>query len=343
LVAVITNRLWQRRFGGQPSLVGNTITLNNAQYTVIGVLPADSSFDRGSSQIFLPLTLGPNDITRQSHSLSVQARLKPGITKEQAQSDMDAIAAAISERYPNKNKGWGVTLDFMNDVRIQPKVKQSMLILFAAVGLVLLIACGNLANLTLAKVSARQKEISTCVALGASRVRVIRQFLTESLVLAITGGLLGILSGYWMLKALRLMVPPSTIPPQADIQMDHRVLLFTLSLSVVTGLIFGLAPALQASKVDITESLKSGGRGSSAQAGRKLLSHILVVSEIALSLVLLIGSFLLIRSLSQLQHSDLGFQTDNLLTLHVSLPESKYQKDEQVLSFYDRAIQRVES
>jgi len=343
LIAVLTNRLWQRRFGGQTSIVGTAITLNDAQYTVIGVLPANSSFDRGASQIFLPMYLGPNNITRKNHFLVAQARLKPGVTKEQAQSNMDAIASGIAERFPTTNKGWGVTLDMMNDVRITATVKQSMLILFGAVGLVLLIACGNLANLTLAKVSARQKEISTCVALGASRIRIIRQFLTESLVLAITGGVLGILSGYWMLKALRLLIPPSTIPAAADIRMDYRVLLFTIGLSVMTGLIFGLAPALQASKVDISESLKSGGRNSSAQASRKLLSHLLVISEIALSLVLLVGSFLLIRSLSQLQHSDLGFQTDNLLTLPVTLPNSKYKTDWQVTDFYTQAIQKVKA
>jgi predicted permease len=339
-VAVLTNLEWRRTFGSRREIIGEAITLDGRKFTVVGILPAESIFDRGLPQIFVPLTF-PANPSRSSHFLAVYGRLKPGFTKEQAQSEMDVIASGISERFPETNKGWGVALDFLNDVSVTPNTRQSLLVLGGAVVLVLLIACANLANLTLAKVTGRQREISIRAALGAGRLRIVRQFLTECVILSIAGGLLGISIGYWLVTAFSLLIPRSLLPAAAHLRVDDRVLIFALMISVLTGLIFGVVPAWQASKTNISGSLQDVGRSATASLGRRFLGSMIVISEVALSIVLLIGSFLLMRSLSKLQSADVGFKPEGLLSMQVNLRQSKYKTEEQAIAFYSAAINEL--
>ncbi len=342
-VVVITNRLWQKRFGADRNLVGNTITLDGEKYTVIGILQPNSNFDRDRVQVYAPLVFSPGGINRSSHFLTVLARLKPGVTVEQAQSNMDAITAAIAEQAPQTNKGWGARLDPLRDQIISPELQKTVLMLFVAVCFVLLTACANLGNLTLARAATRHKEISIRSALGASRLQLIRQLMTESLLLSLLGGIIGILLGLWLVDIFTALMPPGIIPAEAQITIDHRVLLFAMAVTILTGVIFGLAPAWQASKTDLNSALKEGSRDSSIPVSRRRLSRLLIVSEIALALVLLIGSGLLIRSLLQLQKVELGFRPENVLTMHVSLPQTKYKTNEQVYSFYSQMLERIEA
>jgi putative ABC transport system permease protein len=342
-VVILTHRLWQQRFGADAGLIGRNIMLDGEKYTVVGVLKPDSNFDRGNTQLFAPLAFDSARASRSSHFLTVFARLNDGVTLEQAQADMDAIAVSISEQYPDTNRGWGVTIDRLRDQVISKDLQKTLLILFGAVFLILLIACANLANLTLARTSARQKEISIRAALGASRRQLATQFLTESVLLAFVGGVLGAGLGWLIVKMFTSLIPSGALPAEAEIALDYRVLLFTLGLSIMTGIAFGLIPALQASNPDLNDALKEGSRSSTAGSGRRYVSNMLIVSEVALALVLLIGSGLLIRSLFQLQQVDVGFRPENVLTMHVSLPRTKYQNPEQTAVFYNEVMHRIES
>ena len=342
-VVVITNRLWQRRFGEDRHLLGNTITLDGEKYTVVGILPPGSNFDRDRAQIYAPLLFSPGSINRGSHFLTVIARLAPGVTVEQAQSNMDQVAARIAEQAPETNKGWGARLDPLRDQIIGPELQKTVLMLFVAVCFVLLTACANLGNLQLSRAAARQKEISIRSALGASRFQLIRQLMTESLLLSLLGGAIGILLGLWLVDVFTALVPPGAIPAEAQIVIDRRVLMFAMAVTILTGVTFGLAPAWQASKTDLNHALKEGGRDSSVALSRRRLSHLLIVSEIALALVLLIGSGLLIRSLLQLQKVELGFHPEGVLTMHVSLPGTKYKTGEQISAYYSQALERIGS
>jgi putative ABC transport system permease protein len=343
-VVVLSHRLWQRRFGGDPRLIGREITLDGERRMVIGVLKPNSSFDRSLAQIYDPLVFNQERRSdRNAHFLNIYARLKPGITLEQAQAEMNIIAAGVAARYPETNKGWHVAVDGLRDWVVGNKLRQTILVLFGAVIFVLLIACSNLANLMLARVSARWKEISIRSALGATRFQLTKQFLTESLLLVLPGGALGVILGYWLVKVFTLLMPESVLPPEAMVTLDHRVLLFALAASLLTGVIFGLVPAWQASKSDLNEALKESGSATTASARRQYLSRLLIVSEVALALVLLTGSGLLIRSLFSLQRAELGFQPANVLAMHLSLPWKKYQTPERVAAFYGELLQRVKS
>ena len=340
-VVVLSYGLWQRRFARDAGIVGQQITLDGQPFNVIGVMPSGFFFPQRESELWTPLAMGPEQASgRGDHYLRVIARLKPGVTAEQAQAEAESIAARLAADYPRTNEGLGVFLntlhaDYVGNIRL------ALLILLGAVGLVLLIACANVANLLLARSTTRQREVAIRAALGARRGRIARQLLTESLLLAGLGGLAGLLVAIWGVEFLLRLVP-QTLSQLQGVSVDGRVLLFTLIVTMITGVICGLIPALQASSVQPGEALKDGGRGTQGGArGRRLLGA-LVVSEVALALVLLIGAGLLLRSFHRLSKIDPGFQTDNLITLRTVLPGTKYPGPEPRRAFYDEVLRRVE-
>ncbi|MEN3334543.1 MAG: hypothetical protein V7641_3908 [Blastocatellia bacterium] len=342
LVAVISYGLWQRRFGGDPNLVGQPINLNGVDRTVVGIMPASFAFPLKETDVWVPLAVSPQrKQARSQFSLKAVGRLKPGVTMAQARADMSTIADNLVERFPQIMDSYGVNLVPLHE-QVTGKVRTALLVLLAAVAFVLLIACANVANLLLARAASREREIAIRTALGASRRRIVRQLLTESVLLAIIGGVLGLLLALWGLRAL-VALSPANIPRLDQIGIDGKVLAFTLTVSLLTGMIFGLVPALQASKPDLNESLKEGGRGSSGGVRGRRIRSLLVVSEIALSLVLLVGAGLLIKSFIHLQKFDLGFNPNNLLTMRVQLPGTKYREPAQVANFYQQVIQRMEN
>jgi putative ABC transport system permease protein len=278
---------------------------------------------------------------RGSHYLSAIGRLNPGVTLQQARADMDAVARLLEEKDPTNNIGRGVNLSTLRELEVGD-IRPSLLILFGAVGFVLLIACANVANLLLARAATRYKEIAIRTALGASRLRLVRQLLTESLALSLAGGGLGLLLPLWGINPLVSLVPASMHGAQ-DIRIDGLVLGFTLAVSLLTGLVFGLVPALQATKSDLNESLKEGGRGGTAGAHRSRARSLLVVSEIALSLVLLIGAGLMIKSFVRLEQVNPGFDTRNVLTMRLSLPAAQYPDARRRAAFYQQAAERLGS
>jgi putative ABC transport system permease protein len=342
-VALISYGFWQRRLGGDPSIINKPLQLNNESFTVIGVLP--QAFEWQSPvDVFVPVGLRsdqPNMTERGNHpGMYVLGLLKPNVTVEQARAEIKAIAERLAQQYPDTNGGQSAVLDSLQ-ARAVEDIRPALLILLAAVGFVLLIACANVANLLLARAASRSKEIAIRTALGAGRGRIIRQLLTESLLLSVMGGALGLLFAMWGIDAL-LAALPEDLPRLlvVGIGLDMPVLLFTLAVSIVTGLLFGLAPALQASKSNLNETLKDGGR-TSAGAGRQHVRNLLVVSEVALSLLLLVSAGLLIKSFSRLQETDLGFDPSNVLTLRVPLPEARYKESGQVANFWDELLRRV--
>src|ERR1039458_3260443 len=259
-VVVLSHRLWENRFGADPSIIGRTLTLSGKPCTVIGVMPVNTPFDRSWVQLWTPLAFEPRDMTRDYHWILSFARLKPGVTLEKAQAAMSAIGARIAETYPDSNKGWGVTVDRFEDQIVGRQLRRSLFVLLAAVGAILLIGCANLANLTLARGASREREIAVRASLGAGSWRLIRQLLTENLLIAVAGGALGLALGYAMIRGLIRLAPPFSLPSEADVSIDLNILLFTLGISLLTALLFGLAPAIHATRVDPASSLKEGGR-----------------------------------------------------------------------------------
>jgi putative ABC transport system permease protein len=338
LVVVLSHGLWQSRFGGDPSVIGRSISLNGVNRTVLGVMPASFAFPQKNTEFWVPLAVTPERRrARFFISLKAVGRLKPGVTLAQAQADMGAIAKRIDEQYFQSN--YGINLVLLYDQQTH-SVKPALLVLLGAVGFVLLIACANVANLLLARGAMREKEIAIRLALGARRSRIVRQLLTESVLLGMVGGGVGLLLSIWGLSAL-VRLAPADVPRLDQTSIDGRVLGFTLAISLLTGLIFGLVPALQASKPDINESLKDSGRGSTGGAGGVRVRNLLVVSEIALSLILLVGAGLLIRSFIRLQQFDLGFNPDRLITMRVQLPGTKYPEAKQISGFYQQLLDRI--
>jgi putative ABC transport system permease protein len=336
-VAVLSHSMWQNRFGSDPNVSGRTIQLNGTAYTIIGVMPAGFSYPE-RAELWRPLEIDPAKLDRGPHYLRVVGRLKPGVTPAQAQADMSTIAARLAQQYPEKIAGHGVKLERLADV-VVGDVSLALYVLLGAVGFVLLIACANLANLMLARVGARQKEIAVRTALGASRLRIVRQLLTESIMLAMGGGVVGLLLAIWAVSWL-VSLSADTIPRVHEISVDPRVAGFTLLVSVVTGVLFGLAPAIQVSRPDLTDALKESGR-TTAGLRRNRLRSALVVSEVALSLVLLVGAGLMIRSFAKLNQIDPGFKPARVLTLGVTLLRSKYPADEQVGTLYSQILERA--
>jgi putative ABC transport system permease protein len=341
-VAVLSHRLWQRRFGGDPSIIGKTLTLNDESYTVVGVMPARFQFPANDDELWVPISFTAQEAAnRNRHYLEVLGRLKPGVTLEQAQAEMTTIGARLQQQYPQSNTDLGVAVTSLQE-HLVGDIKPALLILLGAVGLVLLIACANVANLLLARAAIRQKEIALRVALGARRWRLLRQFLTESLLLATFGGIVGLVIAYVGLLVLGSFIPEN-ISQARDISLDLKVLGFTLGVSLLTGLIFGFAPAIQAARFNQSETLKEGGRDSVTGRSGKRLRGLLVTAEVAVSLVLLIGAGLLINSFLRLRNIDPGFRTDNLLTMKIELPEPKYEAYERRAAFYTDLVQRVQS
>ncbi|MEW6127973.1 MAG: ABC transporter permease [Acidobacteriota bacterium] len=345
-VAILTHGLWQRRFGGDANIVGQTISLNQRDCQVIGVLPENfqwfiksGSITGKPAELFLPYVLPEQARVRRGRYLSSVARLKPDVSIEQAQSEMTAIAQGLEAQYNDFNANWGINVVPLRK-QLSGEIRPALLILAGAVFFVLLIACANVANLLLARASTRQKEIAIRKALGASRWQITRQLLTESLVLSLIGGILGLWLAIWSKDSLIALAPPNLLSVQ-NVKLDVWTLGFSLVISLLTGLIFGLIPAYESSRDNFQETLKEGGKNIGGTSRTHRLRSAFVVAEMALALVLLIGAGLLMKSLGRLQTVDPGFQTANLLTMRVMLPASKYPQDNQRTGFFNQALERL--
>ena len=339
-VVLLGHELWQRRFGADASLIGKTLTLDDQSYTVVGVMPPGFAFPTKDTELWAPIALDANAANdRDSFYLSGIARLNPNVTLERAQSEFDVIARNLSQAYPQSDTDLGFGVAPLQESLLAPGFKQALFVLLGAVVFVLLIACVNVANLLLARVAEREKELAVRAALGAGRRRLMRQLLTESTLLALAGGALGLLLAVWGVKALKL-INPETIARLEEVNLDWRVLGFTLGVSCLTGVLFGLAPALQVSMPDLQHRLKEGGRGFTGGRGRRLRG-LLVITEVALSLALLVGAGLLIRSFIRLQQVDLGFDPERLLTLRGEMSENKARDLTSISNFYLQVIDRA--
>lgn len=343
-VVLLSHTLWQRRFGGDARIIGGQITINNNQHTVVGVLPPtfQDPLPGQNQRVEMWLPVGVTQRMQQARRgdfLNVAARLKPGTSLQQAQAEMTGIMARLEKQYPGTNTGWGAIVQSLHET-MTGDVRPALLVLLGAVSVLLLIACANVANLLLARATARQREIAIRAALGASRTRIIAQLLTENVILSLCGGALGLLFAYWGMDAL-LALSPGNIPRLDTIQIDSQVLLFAMGVSLLTGVVFGLAPALTISKPELNNTLKEGGRGGAEGGAARRLRSGLAITEIALSFVLLVGAGLLIRSFLQLQQVNPGFNVDHVLTVKLALPTAKYAEDQQVANFYDQLLPRL--
>ena len=319
-VAMVGEGLWRRRFGADPGLVGRTLVLNDVPTTIVGIAPAALNLVSGGD-LSTPLSIDPARETRLNHTLFVVGRLRPGVPLDQAQAEMDGIAAGVGEQYPEV-RDWGIHLLTFFDTFVSTQLKTGLLMLLAAVAFVLLIACANIANLLLARAAARQQEMATRSALGAGRGRLLRQLLIESVALSAAGGVAGLVGAWWAVRAINRALPPNTLPiPEID--LDVRVLLFAVGMTVVTGLLFGIVPAWRMTKTDLNDALKQAGRGESGRL-RAGIRNSLAAAEIALATILLIGAGLLIRSLGNLERARLGFDTRGLITFQLAPPVTKY-------------------
>jgi putative ABC transport system permease protein len=342
-VVVISNKLWKRNFGGDREVIGRAITLNNQDYTIIGVMPAGFELPLNEdSEIWTPLAFTPQELTlRNSHYLEVLGRLKPGVTVEMANSEMTTVAAELEQNFPKTNDGTGAAV-FPLHAEIVGQVKSPLLIFLGAVAFILLIACANVANFMLARAASRQREIAVRIALGASRWRLIRQMLIESLVLGLAGGAFGLLLAMWGIEFLSSIAQQTSAPRAKTIGLDGRVLLFTFVASILTSLIFGSVPALQASKPDLNDTLKESGR-SSGGLRKSRIRNLLVISEVALAFMLLVGAGLLINSFARLRSVDPGLNPQNVLTMNITLPRQKYTQAEQVIDFHRQLLEKIKA
>jgi putative ABC transport system permease protein len=337
-VVIIGHDLWQRSFGGNPEVIGQKVIISSRPRTIVGVMPRGFRFPE-VSELWVPLAVTDKIYTRTDHGLETIARLKDGMTIAQAQTEMNNIAARIQEQNPVTNEGLGVKVTSLHE-NLSGSYREGLLILLGVVGCVLLVACVNVANLMLARATARQKEFALRAALGASRWRIMRQLLLESLLLAIAGGALGFVLSLWALHLL-LRAIPGDLPVWMNFSLDLRVLGFTLAITLLTGLVFGAVPALQTARVDLNDTLKEGGRGNSGARNRA--RSLLVVSEIAMSLVLLVGAGLMIQSFLRLRQVNIGLNPKNVLTATLLLPRAKYTDEAQRAVFFKQLIERVRS
>ena len=341
-VAVIGHRLWVNLFGADPLIVGREILLNGDPYTVIGILPGNSEFNRRSADLWIPLAF-PANVARDYHYLSAVARLKSGVSFEQAQAEMSAIAAGIAARYPDVKKGWGATLDRYIDRVVGPQLRLSLKVLMGAVVAVLLIGCANLANLLMARATLRSREIALRLALGASRRRLVRMLLTESLLLSALGGVLGIALGYGLLRWIQSLLPPFYFPAEASIGMDGRVLGFLAIVTMFTSVAFGLTPALRASRRDAADALKEGGRGSSAGRRDVFVRHAFVAAQVTAAFILLAGAGLLLRSFYRVMDVDTGYDTEGIVAAYLPLANQGDPEPAALTQYIQQILDEVRS
>jgi putative ABC transport system permease protein len=339
-VVVLTHKLWEH-LGSDRDIIGKQIRMNSEPYTVVGVQAAGQA-DRMQSQFAVPLAFKPEQINHDFHWLLVMGRMKPGVSLSQAQADMAVVTGRIAQDNPQSNKGWGSSVELLHNDFLPRDTQRVLWLLMGAVGFVLLIACANVANLLLARGTTRLREVAVRTSLGATRWQVFSQFLTESVVLAILGGVLGVATGAAMLKIMMAKMPPFTLPSEAEVGLNMPVLLFTLAAATIAGILFGCAPAWQASRVDPNETLKEGGR-SGTSAGRNRVRQALVVGEFALALTLLAGAGLAIHSFWNLARVDVGVRTDHILTFNLPVPQTKLTQSAQMVAFYRQLVERVEA
>ena len=337
-VVVLTHGMWQRRFGGDPQILGRTITLSGEPSTVIGVMPEDFYFPNRTTEFWRPLGLNPASATRGGHFLATIARVKNGVSFDQADAEMRGIAARLAQQYPATNRDESAETIGLRESIVGP-ARSILYTLLAAVGIVVLIACANVANLLLVRASVREKEIAIRAAMGASRRRIVAQVLSEGIVLALTGGILGVLLAYLAVPLLRTL-GQGNIPRAAEIALDWRVLAFTVFVTVLTGILFSLAPAWHSARSGLGALLKEGTRSSASIGGLRIRNTLLVL-EVALSIVLLVGASLLLRSFVQLTRVDPGFRPEQVLSFSVGLPQTTYPQDANRIAFFDRIDERL--
>jgi putative ABC transport system permease protein len=341
-VVVLGQKLWQRRYAGHTDIIGQQISIDGRSHTVIGVMPESFQFRCRDCQLYYPLSLDPKKLTRRSHYLVGLAKLKQGVTLPAAIDEMNALAQRIGESFPETNRKWGVVVRPLRDGLVTKRSRDLVWILFGAVGLVLLTACVNVANLLLARATRLSREVAVRTALGASRARIIRQLLTESLVLALCGGGLGLLVSQWGVWAL-LRLMPDISPAGFTVNIDLRVLFFALAASVISGMLFGLIPACQSGRVDLSSALKESNRSSTGGRSASRTGRLLVVAEIALSVPLVVACGLLVRTLGHLYAADAGFNPDNVVTAEISLTSARYGNAESVAQYQTAVLERVQA
>jgi len=338
-VAILSNQLWRSNFGADPSVVGQEITLDGEQYLVSGIMPRDFRFPSRQTQLWVPLVFPPDQRSgRGNHFLFALGLLKPGVSLESAQQEMSAIASRIEQQYPDQQTGRGIKLIPLKEEMVR-NIRPALLMLMGAVGFLLMIACANVANLQLVRASSRHKEVAIRSALGAGSLRLARQFLTESIVLAAAGGISGILLSGWALKLL-LAMSEKILPRSGEVNVDMRVLGVALAATLLTGIAFGLAPALYSARAETRQSLNESGRGL-ISAGHNRIYTTLIALETALAAILLVGAGLMMKSFVLLEQQDTGLRPEHVLTLRVSLPEPRYPNRPSVASFYKRVVENV--
>jgi putative ABC transport system permease protein len=341
-VVILSHRLWQRQFGANPELVGKQIRMNAEPYTVVGILPP-GMHDRFNSQLWVPLSFRPEQITHDSNFMLVMARLKDGVTIEQAQAEMSGIAAQLQQEFPKSNANRGISVEPLHLNFVTESTRRNLWLLLGAVAFLLLIGCVNVANLLLARGTSRQREVAVRAALGASRRRLFAQFLTESFLLAVLGGALGILLTGLIVDAMTAVMPPvgTMLPSEANIRISVPVLLFTIAVTMLAGLLFGTVPAWQATRLDLNEVLKLSGRTGAGTRSKAL--RLLVIAEFSLALTLLATGGLAFKGFWNLTRIDLGIRTDHLLTFSLPVPERRLSGPDQIRSYYGSMLERIEA
>ena len=341
-VVILSNKMWSKHFASDPAIIGKDIRMNGEPYRVVGVLPA-GMYDRLPMQLWVPLAFGPDDINNHdAHQVLVMGRLKDGVSIQQAQAEMSGIAGQLANEFPKSNANWGVSVELLHLNFLEPATRRNLWLLLGAVGFLLLIACVNVANLLLARGTSRQREVAVRAALGASRFRIFNQFLTESLVLAVFGGVVGVMLAALILNAIMTFLPVGTmLPSEAEIKLSVPVLLFTIAVTAISGLLFGTAPAWQATRHDLNEVLKTGGRTHGGT--RRNALRLLVVAEFALALTLLASGGLALKGFWNLAQVDLGIRPEHVLTFQLPVPEERLPTADQIRSYYRQMLERVGS